>query len=307
MAQTRGQFAELYDNIDKMIFTIMFDAQKELPAIWRDIYTVKTSDRKFERVMSVTGMQDVPEKGEGAPYTTDLITPGWTKDFIHTEFGMAFEVTETALEDDQYDQLSQHARWMMLSARIVEEKRAALLFNNGFTGGGELSPDGAAIFASSHALKNGGAGRNILSTAADLSATSLEQALIDLQTATFDEAGHLVTPIKSLVLYIPPALEFVAERILNSTLRPGVADNDINALKRRGWDIVKNPYLTDTDAWFLLTNDKAQHGFTSYTRVPISMKPRQIDARTGNLLYPIRFRRSWGVKMWQGSFGSPGA
>ena len=106
MAQTRGQFAELYDNIDKMIFTIMFDAQKELPTIWRDIYTIKTSDRKFERVMSVTGMQDVPEKGEGAPYTTDLITPGWTKDFIHTEFGMAFEVTETALEDDQFDPVS---------------------------------------------------------------------------------------------------------------------------------------------------------------------------------------------------------
>ncbi len=305
MAQSRGQFAELYDNVDKMVFTIMFDAQKELPAIWRDIYTIKTSDRKFERVMSVTGMQDVPEKGEGAPYTTDLITPGWTKDFIHTEFGMAFEVTETALEDDQYDQLSQHARWMMLSARIVEEKRAALLFNNGFTT--ELSPDGAAIFASSHALKNGGTGRNILSTAQDLNATSLETALIDLQTETKDEAGHLVAPIKTLTLYIPPALEFVAERILNSTLRPGSADNDINALKRRGWDVVVNPYLTDADAWFLVASNKQQHGFTSYTRMPISMKPRQIDTRTGNLFYPIRFRRSWGTKMWQGAFGSAGA
>ena len=305
MPQTRGQFPELYDNVDKMIFTVMFDAQKELPAIWRDIFSIKTSDRKFERVMSVTGMQDVPEKGEGAPYTTDLITPGWTKDFIHTEFGMMFEVTETALEDDQYDQLSQYARWMMLSARIVEEKRAALLFNNGYTT--ELSPDGVSIFNSAHVLKAGSNGRNQLSTAADLSATSLETALIDLQTETKDEAGHLVAPINSLTLYIPPALEFVAERILKSTLRPGVADNDVNALKRRTWNIVINPYLTDTDAWFVLASNKNQHGFLSYTRVPMSMKPRQIDSRTGNLLYPIRFRRSWGVKMWQGSFGSVGA
>jgi len=305
MPQTRGQFPELYDNVDKMIFTVMFDAQKELPAIWRDIFSIKTSDRKFERVMSVTGMQDVPEKGEGAPYTTDLITPGWTKDFIHTEFGMMFEVTETALEDDQYDQLSQYARWMMLSARIVEEKRAALLFNNGYTT--ELSPDGVSIFNSAHVLKAGSNGRNQLSTAADLSATSLETALIDLQTETKDEAGHLVAPINSLTLYIPPALEFVAERILKSTLRPGVADNDVNALKRRTWNIVINPYLTDTDAWFVLASNKNQHGFTSYTRVPMSMKPRQIDSRTGNLLYPIRFRRSWGVKMWQGAFGSVGA
>jgi len=305
MPQTRGQFPELYDNVDKMIFTVMFDAQKELPAIWRDIFSIKTSDRKFERVMSVTGMQDVPEKGEGAPYTTDLITPGWTKDFIHTEFGMMFEVTETALEDDQYDQLSQYARWMMLSARIVEEKRAALLFNNGYTT--ELSPDGVSIFNSAHVLKAGSNGRNQLSTAADLSATSLETALIDLQTETKDEAGHLVAPINSLTLYIPPALEFVAERILKSTLRPGVADNDVNALKRRTWNIVINPYLTDTDAWFVLASNKNQHGFLSYTRVPMSMKPRQIDSRTGNLLYPIRFRRSWGVKMWQGAFGSVGA
>jgi hypothetical protein len=304
MAQTRGQFAELYDNIDKMLFTVMFDAQKELPAIWREIFNVKTSDRKFERVMSVTGMQDVPEKGEGAPYTTDIITPGWTKDFIHTEFGMAFEVTETALEDDQYDQLSQHARWLMLSARIVEEKRAALLFNNGFAT--ELSPDGVSIFNGTHVLKTGGTSRNTLAAAADLSATSLEQALIDLQTETKDEAGHLVAPIKNLTLYIPPALEFAAERIINSTLRPGVADNDVNALKKRTWNVVVNPYLSDADAWFLLASNKQSHGFLSYTRVPMSMKPRQVDARTGNLLYPIRFRRSWGVKMWQGSFGSPG-
>lgn len=304
MAQTRGQFAELYDNIDKTIFTVMFDANKELAPIWRDIYRIRTSDKKFERVMSVTGMQDVPEKGEGNPYSTDLITPGWSRDFIHAEFGLAFRVTETALEDDQYDQLSQHARWMMLSARIVEEKRAALLFNNGFTT--EQSPDGVSIFNSAHVLKSGSTARNTLAAAQDLSATSLEQALIDIQNETKDEAGHLVQPIKSFVIYVPPALEFVAERILNSTLRPGVADNDVNALKRRTWKIVVNPYLTDADAWFILSADKSAHGFLSYTRVPIQMKPRQIDVDTGNLIYPIRFRRSWGVSHWQNAFGSPG-
>ena len=304
MAQTRGTFAELYDNIDKMVFTILYDAQKELPAIWRDIYQIKTSDKKFERVMSVVGMGDIPEKPEGQPYTTDLIRPGYTKDFIHTEFGMAFEVTETALEDDQYDQLAQHGRWLMTSARIVEEKRAALLFNNGFTT--ELSPDGVAVFSTAHVLKGGGTARNILSSAADLSATSLEQAAIDVQNETKDEAGHLLAPIKNLTLYVPPALEFAAERIIASTQRPGSADNDVNALKRRTWSIVVNPYLSDADAWFVLATNKQNHGFCSYTRVPISMKAAQTDIRTGNRIYPIRFRRSWGVKMWQGAFGSPG-
>ena len=156
MAQTRGTFVELYDNIDKAVFTLLFDAQKELPRIWTKVFNVKTSDKKFERVMSITGMGDVPEKGEGAPYTSDIIRAGYTKDFTHTEYGMMFEVTQTALEDDQYDQLAQHARWLMFSARVVEEKKAHAVFNNGFTT--ELSPDGAAIFASSHTLKAGGTG-----------------------------------------------------------------------------------------------------------------------------------------------------
>lgn len=305
MAQTRGTFTELYDNVDKSIFTILFDAQKELKRIWTQVYNVKTSDRKFERVMSVVGMGDVPQKGEGSAYTSDIIRPGWTKDFTHLEYGMMFEVTQTALEDDQYDQLAQHARWLMFSARVVEEKNAHAVFNNGFTT--ETTPDGVALFSDAHVLKGGGSARNELATAADLSATSLQQALIDWQTQTKVEAGQLVAPASDLVLFVPPALEFTADRILNSTLLPGSGDNDRNPIKaRRNWTLVVSPYLTDEDAWFLLDANKKSHGITSYTRVPISMEPAMTDPRTRNRLYPIRFRRSWGASFWQGTFGSPG-
>ena len=302
--QTRGTFDALYDNVDKAVFTILFDAQKELPAIWKDVINIKTSDRKFERTMSVTGVGDIPEKGEGAAYTSSVIRPGWTKDFTHTEFGAMFEVTQTALEDDQFDQLSQNGRWFMFASRVVEEKRAALLYNNGFTT--EQSPDGVSIFNSAHVLRGGGTSRNILATTADLSATSLEQALIDVQTETKVEAGQMVTPATALVLHIPPALEFTAHRLVNSLLRPGVADNDTNALKRRNWTIVVNPYLTDTDAWFLQDASKKRHGMTSYTRVPISMEPPMTDPRTRNRMYPVRWRRSFGCSFWQGTFGSAG-
>jgi len=302
--QTRGTFTELYDNIDKSVFTILFDAQKELPKIWADLINVKTSDRKFERVMSVTGVGDIPEKGEGAAYTASVIRPGWTKDFLHTEFGAMFEVTETALEDDQYDQLAQNGRWFMFASRVVEEKRAAILYNNGFTT--EQSPDGVSIFNASHVLKAGGTARNTLAAAADLSATSLEQALIDLQTETKVEAGQIVAPATSLTLVVAPANEFQAHRLINSQLRPGVADNDVNALKKRNWTVVVNPYLTDADAWFIQDSNKKRHGMTSYTRVPISMQTPRTDPRTGNRLYPVRWRRSFGCSFWQGVFGSPG-
>ncbi|MCU0252896.1 MAG: hypothetical protein MUE61_22125 [Vicinamibacterales bacterium] len=305
MAQTRGTFAELYDNIDKAVYTLLFDAQKELPKIWTKVFNVKSSDKKFERVMGVQGMGDIPEKAEGAAYTSDVIKAGWTKDFTHVEYGMMFEVTQTALEDDQYDQLSQHARWLMFSGRVTEEKKAHAVFNNGFSS--ELAPDGAALFSSSHTLKSGASARNTLATAADLSVTSLQQALIDLQTETKVEGGQLVAPAQDLVLFIPPALEFTADRILNSTLLPGSADNDRNPIKaRRNWTIVVSPYLTDEDAWFLLDANKKSHGITSYTRVPMSMEPAMTDARTRNRMYPIRWRRSFGASFWQGAFGSPG-
>ena len=303
--QTRGTFPELNDNIDKEIFTLLFDSNKELPKLWDKVIQVRTSKRKFERVLSVTGIGDIPEKGEGAAYTSSVIRPGWSKDFTHTEFGLMFEVTQTALEDDQYDQLAQNARWFMFSSRVVEEKRAAILYNNGFTS--EQSPDGVSIYNTAHVLKGGGTARNTFSSQQDLSATSLEQALIDFQTETKVEAGQLVAPAQSLTLHVPPALEFQAQRLISSTLRPQSADNDINALKERKWSVVVNPYLTDPDAWFLQDSSKKKIGMISYTRVPITMEPAMTDPRTRNRMYPVRWRRSFGNAFWQGLFGSSGA
>lgn len=303
--QTRGTFEALYDNVDKDIFTLLFDANKELPNRWRQVVDVKTSKRKFERVQSVTGVGDIPEKGEGSPYIAQIIRPGWSKDFTHVEYGSMFEVTQTALEDDQYDQLSQNARWFMAASRVTEEKRAAILYNNGFSS--ELSPDGVSIFNSAHVLKGGGTARNVLATAADLSATSLEQALIDLQTETKMENGQLVSPATSLLLHVAPANEFNAHRLINSQLRPGVADNDVNALKERNWKVVVNPYLTDADAWFLQDANKKNIGLRSYTRVGLTMEPAMTDPRTRNRMYPVRWRRSFGCAFWQNVFGSAGA
>ena len=274
-------------------------------SIWRKFYVVKPSKKRSELVLTVTGMGDVPEKPEGQAYVTDIIQSGYSREFIHTEFGMMFEVTQTALEDDRFDVLSEYAKWLMFSARVVEEKRAALPFSNGFTS--ENSPDGVSVFNALHVLKGGGTASNVLATAADLSWTSLQTALTTWQRETKFEAGQFMQPADDLFLIGPPELEFTAHRIIASTGLPGSADNDVNAIKAlRNITFVKNVYLTDTDAWFLLAKNKS-HGFTSYTRTPISMEPAMTDPRTRNRLYPIRFRRSWGVKWWQNAFGTAGA
>lgn len=305
MAQTRGTFTELHDNTDRAVFTLLGKEYKEIPSIWRKYYTIKPSGKRSELVMSVTGMGNVPEKTEGGPYATDIIRPGYTKEFVHTSFGMMFEVTREAEDDDRYDVLADYAKWLMFSARVTEETRAALPFNNGFTS--EQSPDGVSVFNATHQLKGGGTARNQLSTAAALSWTSVQTALTDWQRETKFEAGQFMLPADNLILAVPPELEFTAHRIIASTLRPGTADNDVNAIKDlRDITVVKNVYLTSTSAWFLLAKNKT-HGFTSYTRVPISMDQMMRDPRTRNRLYPVYFRRSWGVKWWQNAFGTAGA
>lgn len=306
MAQTRGSWPELYDNIDKMVMGVMKAQLKENEAYWRQIFNVKSSDRKFERVHTIVPFGDVPEKAEGAPYTTDTLAPGYTKDFTHVEFGMGFEHTQTAMEDDQEAQLVQASKWLAFSARVVEEKRAANIFNNGFTT--ETTPDGVSLFNTAHVLKSGAANvRNRLSTDADLSVNSLIDVLTDMQTQTQDEAGHLAAPVTGLTLYAHPSNEFLGSRILNSQGLQGTADNDLNTVRtRRQWRQIYNPYLTDADAWFVVASDKSRHGLTSYTRVPIRVLPTKEDPRTGNLLIRVRFRRSWGAWTWVNTFGTSG-
>lgn len=308
MSQTRGTFIELADNqaLDRTVFTLLGKNWQELDPIWKKYFQLKTSKKRSEISMTVLGVGDIPEKPEGQPYTTDIIQKGWDKEYLHTEFGNMFEVTETAREDDRTDVLADHAKWFMFSARVVQEKRAAVFFNNGFSA--ETTPDGKPIFSTTHLLKGGGSAKNQPSTDADLSWNALNQAIIDWQTDQKFEAGQLMSPAEDLVLLVHPAGEMLADRIVNTTNLPGSADNDRNSIKaRRNIKIVVNPYFTDTDAWFLLSAKKDAHGFLSYTRVPMSMKPADTDPRTGNRLYPIRWRQSWGVSWWQGSYGTQGA
>jgi len=307
MAQTRGTWAELYDNVDKTVMGVMFNQLKELPPIWREVYNVKSSDRKFERVHTVVPFSEVPEKAEGAVYATENLRPGYTKDFTHVEFGLGFEYTETAQEDDQEAQLVQGAKWLALAARVVQEKRAARPFNNGFTT--EQTPDGVSAFNTAHVLKGGGGTwRNRLATDADLSVQSLTDVMTDMQTQTQDEAGHLAGVVTGLTLYVPPALEFLAAKIIESQLEALTADNNLNTLRtRRRWRMIVNPYLTDTDAWFVGATDKSRHGLCTYVRQPLQMKPAREDPKTGNTIVKIRFRQSWGFWTPVNWFGTAGA
>lgn len=306
MAQTRGSFTQLFDNTDRLVYVMYQKQLKKLPNIWKKVTKVKSSERQTEIMMPVVGFGDIPEKPEGVPYSTDLLMPGYQKTITHTEFGGAFEVTQTALEDDRFDMLTKAPMWLMFSAGYVQEKRAANLWNNGFTT--ETTSDGLTVFSTSHTLVRGGTFRNRPSAEVDLSWNSLKDAITDLSTETKHDSGQLAMAVQDLILYVPPALEMLADRIVNSTGLPGVADNDRNSIKsRRNIQIVVNPLLTDNDAWFLVAADSDMHGFKAFERIGITQESPETDPRTRSRLYPIRFRMSWFVDIAQNSWGTQGA
>jgi hypothetical protein len=279
---------------------------KELPDIWRKVTKVQTSDRQTEISMNVVGFGDVPEKPEGDAYTTDILMPGYEKRVTHSEFGMAFEVTQTALEDDRYDQLRKYAMWLAMSAGYVLEKRAANIWNNGFST--TTTADGLALFHVAHTLVRGGTFRNKPSTDVNLSWDSLKDAIVDLATETKHDSGQIAVAAQTLNLYVPPQLEMLADRIVNSNGLPGSADNDRNAIKsRRDITVIVNPLLTDTNAWFVQSANKEMHGIKAYERVPITQEAPRTDARTSSRLYPIRFRYSFYADLAQNVWGTAGA
>jgi hypothetical protein len=306
MAQTRGSLIQLHDNTDRQIWVMLNQQLKKLPPGWRDYIKVEQSSRMTEIAMNIVGFGDVPEKPEGEPYVTNLLRPGHEKRVTHTEFGMGFEVTKTALEDDRYDQLKKYAMWLVFSAEYVMGKRAANVFNNGFTT--ETTADGVSTFSTAHSLAGGGTFANRPSADTALSWTSLRDAIILLDTDTKHDSGQLSANVEDLVLLVPPQLEMLADRIVNSTGLPGTDANDRNSIKsRRNIDIKVNKLLTSPTAWFVFSKNKDMHGFRAFERRALDQEEPMTDARTKNRLYTISFRYSWYALFPQNSVGNAGA
>lgn len=269
-----------------------------------DIYETESSDRSFEEEVKLSGFGAAPVKAEGSAMSYDNAQEAFTARYNHETVAMGFSITEEAMEDNLYDSLS--ARYTKALARAMaytKQVKAASLLNTGFTSfqGG----DGVSLFNSSHPTVGGGVNANQPAVAADLNETSLEQAVIDI-AAFVDERGLLIA-CRPKKLIVPPSLMFVATRLLQTEMRVGTADNDINALKSNGsvpGGYGVNHYLTDADAWFLSTD--CPNGMKHFVRTAMSTG-MDGDFDTGNVRYKARERYSFGVSDPLGMYGSTGA
>ena len=273
----------------------------------KEIYEVESSERSFEEETKLAGFGAAPVKNEGQAIAYDNAQEAWTARYNHETIALGFSITEEAVEDNLYDSLS--ARYTKALARAMaytKQVKAAAILNTAFTGSGNPTyGDGKVLCATDHPLVNGAANSNRPSTGTDLNETSLENAVIQIAAWT-DEKGLLLAA-KPKKLVIPPALMFVATRLLETQQRVGTADNDINALKSNGsipGGYTTNHFLTDTNAWFLLTD--IPNGLKHFTRMPLA-NSMDGDFETGNVRYKARERYSFGVSDPLGVFGSPGS
>jgi hypothetical protein len=271
----------------------------------KEIYETETSERSFEEETKLSGFSAAAVKNEGAPIQYDNAQEAFTARYTHVTIAQGFSLTEEAIEDNLYDSLSaRYTKALARSMAYTKQVRAASVLNNGFNNafpGG----DGVALFSTAHPLVSGGTNSNRPTTGADLNETSLEAAVI--QIAQWTDERSLLIAAKPKKLIVPPQLQFVATRLLETQLRTGTADNDINAIVNNGSipdGYTVNNYLTDTNAWFLTTD--VPNGMKHFVRTPLS-NSMDGDFDTGNVRYKSRERYSFGFSDPLGMFASPGA
>ena len=271
----------------------------------KEIYETETSERSFEEETKLSGFSAAPVKNEGQAIQYENGQEAWTARYNHETIALGFSITEEAMEDNLYDSLS--ARYTKALARAMaytKQVKGAAILNNAFSAAYTYG-DGVALCSTAHPLVSGGTNSNRPTVSVDLNETALESAVIQIAAWT-DERGLLIAA-KPKKLVIPPALQFVATRLLETSLRNGTTDNDINAIKNNGSipeGYAINHFLTDTTAWFLTTD--VPNGLKHFVRTPIS-NSSDGDFDTGNIRYKSRERYSFGVSDPLGIFGSPGS
>jgi hypothetical protein len=271
----------------------------------KEIYETETSERSFEEETKLSGFSAAPVKNEGSAIAYDNAQEAWTARYTHETIAMGFSITEEAIEDNLYDSLSsRYTKALARAMAYTKQVKAAAVLNNGWASTVTYG-DGQPLFSTAHPLVSGGTNSNTPATQADLNETSLENAVI--QIAAWTDERDLLIAARPRKLIVPPNLQFVATRLLETELRVGTNNNDINAIKNNGSipeGYTINHFLTDTNGWFLTTD--VPNGLKHFVRTPMSTG-MDGDFDTGNVRYKARERYSFGVSDPLGIFGSQGA
>lgn len=276
----------------------------DYPRFAERMFNMDTSSMAFEDDVEIVGMGMAHVKSEGNSTDYESITQGYTSRYTHVSYGLGFIVTREEFDDNQYNKVARaRSRALARAFRHAKETVSANVLNNAFSGS-YLGGDGVALLSNAHPTRAGNQS-NILAVAADFSEASVED-LFKLMMQAKDSSGMPI-PMRATKLIVGTDNAFEVERLFKSVGRVGTADNDTNALRSMGVlpsEIIVNPYLTDSDAWFIVTD--VQDGLKGYTRTALEIR-RDNDFDTLNLKVAGFERYSFGWSDWRGLYGTAGA
>jgi len=283
---------------------IFMDALKfgEKPPTINKIYNMPaTPSVQYVDDSYVTGFGLIASKTEGASSTYDDMYEGLDTRYTFDTYSLAYRVTKEWVEDERYGLMKKLPKALGRSVRATIETDGANVLNNGFSSSYTGGPDSLALFHASHTFVTGGTQKNMLSTTADLSATSYEQALIDLKDSTDDRGIMLDLTPKKLVYANENAWN--VRTLFGSTKDPNSANNAINPANDETIEFVEWSYLTDPDAWFVLCDE---HELNWFWRVkPDHYQGNDFDTDDAKFKVRARWKRGWSSP-W-GLFASAGA
>jgi len=299
MAISRSQLVKELEPGLNALFGLEYNRYENQHA---EIFVTETSDRAFEEEVMLSGFASAPTKQEGAGVVFDQAGETFTARYNHETIALAFSITEEAIEDNLYDRLAaRYTRALARSMSNTKQVKAANVLNQAqfaaVTGG-----DGVPLISNAHPLATGGTFSNVLTVAADLNETSLEQSLIDIAGFVDERGLRIATQGRKMI--IPKELQFTAERLMKTPQRVGTADNDINAIASMGMvpeGYSVNNFLTDTDSYYLMTD--VPNGMKHFVRSPIKTAIEG-DFDTGNVRFKARERYSFGFSDPRAIFGN---
>jgi phage major head subunit gpT-like protein len=301
----RSNYSDLFGSSMLPVLEELFRSELAMHEQKREkIFKKVMTDRDIWQSSEIHDLPLFNQMEEAQDYSFYRQNQGVSKTLKPVKFGLGFSISEEAVADGKWDFIADAVKKMAKSAKESQEISAMNILNNGFAS--ELSADGQFVFDTDHTLPSGLTFRNELSAAADLSATSLEQMLIDFETQFIGDSG-IIYNIKPKVLLVAPSNRRYAQELIGSDLKADTADNNINSLKQDGLIVVSSPHLTDPDAWFLLA-DPSETGLRIIERQAIQTKAagQSEGFINDSVFYKASYRERVGVTHPMGIFGSPG-
>jgi phage major head subunit gpT-like protein len=301
----RNNYSDLFGSGMLPVLEEMFWSEIDMhPGVRDRVFKTVSTDRDIWQYSEMHDMPLFQQVEESQDYTFRRPLAGVNKTLTISKYGLGFNISEEAVDDGKFDFISDAVKKLARSAKESQEISGMNIFNNGFASG--TSADGQYIFDTDHSLPSGLTFRNRPSTHVDLSASSLESALIDFETQQIGDSG-IIYNIKPKVLLVPSALKRYAMELIGSDLKADTADNNMNSLKSDGLTVISSPHLTDTDAWFLLASPE-QTGFRIVNRKPLSTKAsgQDIGFINDSIYYKSSYREALGVTHAYGIYGTAG-